>query len=245
MIAVVAAVVGLIVPLQMVSQTWDDHDRSGRTAARDFGKNYLSSVDKNGIIFVNGDNDTFPLWYAQEVEGFRTDVKVINLSYLGTDWYAHQSQHPSYDAPAIDMYSTFKNYGNDGMSYCRIKPIAPNSMTSAKEAFESMHKHPEHNFTTDYIYIPVDKNKVLENNIVEKSKSKAITDTLTVRIGNRDGLSLNQSLPLDMIAKSAENGWNRPIYFACTVPDSYHLGLTPYLLQTGMAYQVTPALTGR
>ena len=244
MIAVAAAIVGLIVPLQMVSQTWDDHDRSGRTAARDFGMNYLSSVDKNGIIFVNGDNDTFPLWYAQEVEGYRTDVKVINLSYLSTGWYAHQSQHPSYEAPAIDMYSSFKNYGNDGMAYCSVKPVAPNSMSSAKEAFNYMHNNPEHIFNTDYIYIPVDRNKVLENNIVEKSKSNAITDTLMVRIGNRGGLSLNQSLPLDMIAKSAENGWNRPIYFACTVPDSYHLGLTPYLLQTGMAYQVTPALSG-
>ena len=243
-IAAVAAFVGLIVPLQMVSQTWDDHDRSDRTAARDFGKNYLSSVDKNGIIFVNGDNDTFPLWYAQEVEGYRTDVKVINLSYLSTDWYAHQSQHPTYEAPAIDMYSSFKDYGNDGMSYCYVKPVAPNSMALAKDAFKNMHSNPEHIFTTDYIYIPVDRNKVLENNVVEKSKSNAITDSLMVRIGNRGGLSLNQSLPLDMIAKSAENGWNRPIYFACTVPDSYHLGLTPYLQQTGMAYQVTPALTG-
>lgn len=243
-IAAVAAFIGLIVPLQMVSQTWDDHDRSDRTAARDFGKNYLSSVDKNGIIFVNGDNDTFPLWYAQEVEGYRTDVKVINLSYLSTDWYAHQSQHPTYEAPAIDMYSSFKDYGNDGMSYCYVKPVAPNSMALAKDAFKNMHSNPEHIFTTDYIYIPVDRNKVLENNVVEKSKSNAITDSLMVRIGNRGGLSLNQSLPLDMIAKSAENGWNRPIYFACTVPDSYHLGLTPYLQQTGMAYQVTPALTG-
>ena len=243
-IAAVAAFVGLIVPLQMVSQTWDDHDRSDRTAARDFGKNYLSSVDKNGIIFVNGDNDTFPLWYAQEVEGYRTDVKVINLSYLSTDWYAHQSQHPTYEAPAIDMYSSFKDYGNDGMSYCYVKPVAPNSMALAKDAFKNMHSNPEHIFTTDYIYIPVDRNKVIENNVVEKSKSNAITDSLMVRIGNRGGLSLNQSLPLDMIAKSAENGWNRPIYFACTVPDSYHLGLTPYLQQTGMAYQVTPALTG-
>ena len=243
-IAAVAAFVGLIVPLQMVSQTWDDQDRSDRTAARDFGKNYLSSVDKNGIIFVNGDNDTFPLWYAQEVEGYRTDVKVINLSYLSTDWYAHQSQHPTYEAPAIDMYSSFKDYGNDGMSYCYVKPVAPNSMALAKDAFKNMHSNPEHIFTTDYIYIPVDRNKVLENNVVEKSKSNAITDSLMIRIGNRGGLSLNQSLPLDMIAKSAENGWNRPIYFACTVPDSYHLGLTPYLQQTGMAYQVTPALTG-
>ncbi len=242
-IAVVAAIIGIIVPLQMVSQTWDDHDRSGRYTARDFGKNYLSSVDKNGIIFVNGDNDTFPLWYAQEVEGYRTDVKVVNLSYLSTDWYANQIQHPSYDAPAIDMYSSFKDYGNDAMSYCEVKPIATNSMKSAKEVFTEMLNHPKHTFKYDYLYIPVDSAQVIKNNIVSKASYNAINDTMFVRIGNRGSLALSQTLPLDMIAKSAENGWNRPIYYAITVPNSYHLGLTPYLQQTGMAYQVTPAIT--
>ena len=239
-IAVVAAVLGLIIPIQMVSQTWDDHDRSGRYAARDFGMNYLSSVDENGIIFVMGDNDTFPLWYAQEVEGYRTDVKVINLSYLSTDWYASQIQHPTYEAPAVDMYSTFKDYGNGGMNYCRVKPIASNSVGLAKDAFNDMLKDKEHTFKYDYLSIPVDYNKVIKNNIVGKSQYDLIEDEILVRIGNKGALYLNQTLPLDMIAKSAENGWDRPIYFACTVPDSYYLGLDSYLQQTGMAYQVTP-----
>ena len=94
----VAVAIGIAVPLQMVSQTWDDHDRSGRYAARDFGMNYLESLDPNAVIFTNGDNDTFPLWYAQEVEGVRRDVRVVNLSYLTTDWYANQLRHPSYEA---------------------------------------------------------------------------------------------------------------------------------------------------
>lgn len=243
-IAVVAAIIGIIVPLQMVSQTWDDHDRSGRYTARDFGKNYLSSVDKNGIIFVNGDNDTFPLWYAQEVEGYRTDVKVVNLSYLSTDWYANQIQHPTYEAPAIDMYSSFKDYGNDAMAYCEVRPVAANSMKSAKEVFTEMLNDPNHVFKYDYVYIPVDSSQVIKNNVVNKIYHEAINDTMFVRIGNRGSLALNQSLPLDMIAKNAENGWTRPIYYAVTVPNSYHLGLTPYLQQTGMAYQVTPAITG-
>ena len=243
-IAVVAAIIGIIVPLQMVSQTWDDHDRSGRYTARDFGKNYLSSVDKNGIIFVNGDNDTFPLWYAQEVEGYRTDVKVVNLSYLSTDWYANQIQHPTYEAPAIDMYSSFKDYGNDAMAYCEVRPVVANSMKSAKEVFTEMLNDPNHVFKYDYVYIPVDSSQVIKNNVVNKIYHEAINDTMFVRIGNRGSLALNQSLPLDMIAKNAENGWTRPIYYAVTVPNSYHLGLTPYLQQTGMAYQVTPAITG-
>ena len=105
-----ACAVGLAVPLQMVSQTWDDHDRSGRYTTRDFGFNYLASVDKDGIIFTNGDNDTFPLWYAQEVEGFRTDVRVVNLSYLTTDWYANQMQYPTSGADAIPMTVKPQNY---------------------------------------------------------------------------------------------------------------------------------------
>ena len=256
-IAVVAAVLGLIVPIQMVSQTWDDHDRSGRYTARDFGMNYLSSVDKNGIIFVNGDNDTFPLWYAQEVEGYRTDVKVINMSYLTTDWYANQMQHPYYDGPAIDMYASYKDYGNDRMQYAYMVPTK--NVATAKDAllelYSGVNERPN-----DYgdlriishanVYIPVDSNKVIESGIIPESQRDMINDELYVELAKHlksqgePGMTLNKILALDMIAKSAENGWNRPIYFAVTVPSSYHIGLTPYLQQTGMAYQVTPAVVG-
>ena len=103
--AVIASVVCILVPIQMVSQTWDDHDRSGRYTCRDFGQNYLSSVQDEGnpIIFTNGDNDTFPLWYNQETEGFRTDVRVCNLSYLQTDWYIDQMRRPAYDSPSVPI----------------------------------------------------------------------------------------------------------------------------------------------
>ena len=254
-IAIVAAVLGLIVPIQMVSQTWDDHDRSGRYTARDFGMNYLSSVDKNGIIFVNGDNDTFPLWYAQEVEGYRTDVKVVNMSYLTTDWYAYQNQLPTYDAPGIDLYATPQNYGNDKLQYSYIVPQV--ALSSAKDAL--LYRYSDESYLPQYgvnainaatVYIPVDADKVIESNIVPESQRNLIVDTLFVEIARHaqslgdPGLALNKVLALDMIAKSAENGWNRPIYYAVTVPNSYHLGLTPYLQQTGMAYQVTPVLAG-
>ena len=103
--SVLATVVCLLVPIQMVSQTWDDHDRSNRYVARDFGQNYLSTVQEEGnpIIFTNGDNDTFPLWYNQETEGFRTDVRVCNLSYLQTDWYIDQMKRQAYDSPAVPI----------------------------------------------------------------------------------------------------------------------------------------------
>ena len=112
--AAIACVVAVLVPVQMVSQTWDDHDRSERYTARDFGMNYLNSLDDNAIIFVNGDNDTFPLWYAQEVEGVRTDVKVVNLSYLSQDWYARQVASNTYEAEGVPFYMTNQamDYGN-------------------------------------------------------------------------------------------------------------------------------------
>lgn len=115
--ASVAVLIGILIPLQMVSQTWDDHDRSGRYTARDFGMNYLYSLDDDAIIFVNGDNDTFPLWYAQEVEGCRPDVKVVNLSYLSTDWYANQISAATYDAAGVPMFARPTDYAYDKLQF--------------------------------------------------------------------------------------------------------------------------------
>lgn len=129
--ATIASLLALIVPIQMVSQTWDDHDRSGRYTARDFGMNYLSSIDENGIIFTNGDNDTFPLWYAQEVEGFRPDIRVCNLSYLVTDWYISQMKSPAYTSASLPISMTDQQYSLGKRDYARIynlvdRPIALN-----------------------------------------------------------------------------------------------------------------------
>lgn len=118
--AIIASVVTLLVPLQMLSQNWDDHDRSNRYTMRDFGMNYLRSVEKDGIIFTNGDNDTFPLWYAQEVEGFRTDVRVTNLSYLQTDWYVDQMRREAYDSPPLPIEWANEQYIGDRGSYAYV-----------------------------------------------------------------------------------------------------------------------------
>jgi hypothetical protein len=101
--ASVATVASLFVPIQMAAQNWDDHDRSGRYAARDFGINYLESCEPNAVIFTNGDNDTFPLWYAQEVEGIRTDIRVCNTSYLQTDWYIDQMKREAYESKPLPI----------------------------------------------------------------------------------------------------------------------------------------------
>jgi len=114
--AIAVTVITLLIPIQMASQNWDDHDRSDRYTMRDFGKNYLRTIEKDGIIFTNGDNDTFPLWYAQEVEGFRTDVRVTNLSYLQTDWYVDQMRRDAYDSPALPIEWEKSHYiGDKGM----------------------------------------------------------------------------------------------------------------------------------
>ena len=126
--SVIAAVVCLLVPVQMVSQTWDDHDRSGRYTCRDLGQNYLNSVQEKGnpIIFTNGDNDTFPLWYNQETEGSRTDVRVCNLSYLQTDWYIDQMRRPAYDSPSVPIAWKRIDYvqGHNAAVYVRPDAMA-------------------------------------------------------------------------------------------------------------------------
>ena len=131
--ALVAAVVGLIcllVPVQMASQTWDDHDRSGRYTCRDFGQNYLMSLDQTGnpIIFTNGDNDTFPLWYTQDVEGVRTDARVCNLSYLQTDWYIDQMRRPAYDSPSVPITWSRLEYCAGTNDYVSVNPSLKNAI---------------------------------------------------------------------------------------------------------------------
>lgn len=245
--AVIASVVGILVPLQMVSQTWDDHDRSGRYAARDFGMNYLSSVEPNGIIFTNGDNDTFPLWYAQEVEGYRTDVRVVNLSYLTTDWYVNQLKHPTYDAAAIDMLASPKDYAHDRLQFAYfINPDSTkvNALSALKETYGSNSnntyglmevKHPN-------MYIPIDKEAAIKAGRVNAGDSLAIEDYIDLNMldDSEGGLRLSKLIAIDMLATNAENGFKRPIYFAMTIPDDYYMGLSPYMQSTGMAYEVGP-----
>lgn len=127
--AITVTIIALLVPIQMATQNWDDHDRSNRYTMRDFGKNYLRSIEKDGIIFTNGDNDTFPLWYAQEVEGFRTDVRVTNLSYLQTDWYVDQMRRDAYDSPALPIEWDRSHYSGDKGMYAYI--ITKNQMDRA------------------------------------------------------------------------------------------------------------------
>ena len=248
--AAIAAVVAVAVPLQMVSQTWDDHDRSGRYTTRDFGFNYLSSVDPDAIIFTNGDNDTFPLWYAQEVEDFRTDVRVVNLSYLTTDWYATQMERPTSGADAIPMLAKPKDYAYERLAYSFVVP-RNQTPTDARTALADLYASDARTYgatllTSPNVYMPVDSVAAMArytsgDAAVDSMLLAPFIDNIRTDL-SRLGSGLNQSkvLSLDMIANSVGNNWNRPAYFATTVPSSYYLGLTPYLSATGLAYEVTP-----
>jgi len=255
-VAAVAALIGILVPLQMVSQTWDDHDRSGRYAARDFGRNYLSSVAPNGIIFCNGDNDTFPLWYLQEVEGYRTDVRAVNLSYLATDWYISQMKRAAYESAPLPMLASDTTFAYDRrvMNYIWQPDMTPTeALTSLAELYKPESKIPTSQDDNLYelrypnMYIPVNADQAIKAGVVKPEQRNLISDSISMdlqRVGK--GFTSSQVMSLDIIASSIAEGWGRPCYFAMTVPDNLYLGLDPYLRLTGLAYQVTPlALRGR
>lgn len=250
--AACACVLGICVPLQMVSQTWDDHDRSGRYAARDFGANYLESLEPNAIIFCNGDNDTFPLWYAQEVEGIRPDVKIINLSYLVSDWYANQQRKQSYTAKPVNFTAKPSDYayGRQDVTFVLDSGEPKELLSALKEAYagKGRDKYGYPTIEARYLYIPVDKKKVVERGLVAPQDTAAIEDNIIVDLAHAPAVqgkgyaSLADMLMLDIIATNAANGWERPIYWACTVGPEYHLNLTPYLRSTGMAHQLVPTI---
>jgi len=250
--AVAATVMGMIIPLQMVSQTWDDHDRSGRYAARDFAKNYLNSLEPNAIVFCNGDNDTFPLWYAQEVEGVRPDVKIVNLSYLNSDWYANQLRQQSYDASPISFTATPADYayGRVDVTILGTENAPADLLTSLKMVYEGAGR--ERNgyptMPSSVVSIPVDKKAVVERGLVAAKDTADIVDNILVNLRSTNTykskgyLSLGEILMLDIVATNAANGWPRPIYWVTTIGDDYHVGFSPYMRSTGMAHQIVPTV---
>ncbi len=226
------ALMCLLVPIQMAAQNWDDHDRSGRYAARDFGKNYLDCVEENGIIFTNGDNDTFPLWYAQETEGYRTDVRVCNLSYLQTDWYIDQMKSQAYESAPLPIDMDWNRYGNGKLTYAYVLDRNYGRETELGDAMNYLlsedkeNKYiPEYGITIDHIpssnlYIDVDTGAVADK--IPADLRGDITDRIDIKLEDNNAVMLNQISVLSMLNSIAKDGWNRPIYYAVTVgPDMY------------------------
>ena len=253
-LAAVAAVIGLAVPLQMVSQTWDDHDRSGRWACHDFGINYLNSLDPNAIIFTNGDNDTFPLWYAQEVEGVRTDVRVVNLSYLATDWYISQMRRAAYKSSPLPMQADDLTYAYGDRVQIQIDGDDPGVVPVSK-ALEQVYgdksemdeygRIPYAHMHNNKLFIPVDARQAVAAGVIDSVKAAQAVRRIDIdfQAANMASLTSSDAMALDIINASITEGWKRPIYFACTVDSRLYSVYSPYLQNTGMAYQVTPLRT--
>ena len=260
--SVIATVVCLFVPIQMVSQTWDDHDRSNRYVARDFGQNYLSTVQEEGnpIIFTNGDNDTFPLWYNQETEGFRTDVRVCNLSYLQTDWYIDQMKRQAYDSPAVPIEWSRLEYVQGHNEGVAVRPEVMESINNfykqnpeeaAKEFGDNPYelknilkywvRSPKEGLQlipTDSIVIKLDKEAVKRSGMmIPDSLHGEIPDYMSISLKGKRMLYKSELMMLEMLANT---NWERPLYMAITVGSDNHLNLGNNFMQEGLAYRITP-----
>lgn len=246
--AAISTIVCLIlVPGIMAKEGYDDHDRSHRYTARDFAKNYLDSCEPNAILFTNGDNDTFPLWYVQEVEGYRTDVRVVNLSLLNTDWYINQMKRKAYDSEPVPFLLPERKYLQGTRDYV---PIFPDTRIKGhidiKDLYEfatsddkkrpmasgkSMNFLPTKNFRME-----VDKQAVLDNGVVAPEDADRIVDAMDWVV-NKSYVLKNDLMIMDLLV---HNNWERPIYFAITAGSDSYFGLEDYFQLEGLAYRLVP-----
>ena len=262
---IVAAVVGIVclfVPIQMASQTWDDHDRSGRYCCRDFGQNYLMTLQEEGnpIIFTNGDNDTFPLWYNQDTEGVRTDARVCNLSYLQTDWYIDQMRRQAYDSPSVPINWSRLEYCAGTNEYVQVDPSLKEQVLelyrqNPEEAKKQLGEEPFelknilrnwvrskikdfHVIPTDTVYVTIDKDAVRKSGMMMASDS--IPDKMVISLKGKGALYKGDLMMLEMIANA---NWTRPIYVALTVGAENYMNLGDNFVQEGLANRITPFTT--
>ncbi|MBF8961670.1 DUF2723 domain-containing protein [Pontibacter sp. FD36] len=245
----IATVIGLAVPGILAAEGWDDHDRSNRYHSVDSAKNLLDSVAPNGILFTNGDNDTFPLWYAQEVEGYRTDVRVAVLSYLNTDWYIDQMKRQAYESDPWPLSLENENYRqgtNDYLPYVERQQVAAG--IDLKQFVSLIRQnHPALqvqagsgstllSFPTKNFFLNVDTDKVAQAGFVADDYQDQISDRMQWTI-NKSLLEKKHMIILDLLAT---NEWNRPVYFSTTVNSADFMGLSEYFQLEGLAYRVVP-----
>ena len=260
--ATLASVACILVPIQMASQTWDDHDRSGRYTCRDYGQNYLNSMQEKGnpIIFTNGDNDTFPLWYNQDVEGVRQDARVCNLSYLATDWYIDQMRRQAYTSPSVPINWPRLDYVEGTNDYVQVQPELKQEVLDlyaqspeqarqqfGKDPFELKNilkywvrsKDPQfHVIPTDTVYVTIDKEAVKKSGMMLASDT--IPDRMAISLAGKGGLGKNDIMMLEMIANC---NWTRPLYVAVTVGSENFMNLGDNFIQEGLVNRITPFYT--
>ena len=273
--AALVSIVCLFVPIQMASQTWDDHDRSGRYMCRDFGQNYLMSLQETGnpIIYTNGDNDTFPLWYNQETEEFRTDARTCNLSYLQTDWYIDQMKRPAYDSPSLPITWDRSEYVEGTNEYVPVQPEFKKSIDAlyAQAEKEALTGNPEAriNVQKEFGENPYELKNILKYWVRGKNPDLRVipTDSIVIKIDKeavrRSGMLIpGDTIPdymhislkgkralykseLMMLEMLAESNWERPLYIAVSVGQENQLGMSNHFIQEGLAYRFTPFDTNK
>ena len=261
-LAGLVSLVCLIVPIQMASQTWDDHDRSDRYCCRDFGQNYLMPLQEKGnpIIFTNGDNDTFPLWYNQDTEGVRTDARVCNLSYLQTDWYIDQMVRPAYDSPSLPITWNRLEYCAGTNEYVQVDPSLKEQVLqlyreSPEEAKKQFGDDPFelknvlkywvrsnvkdfHVIPTDTVYVTIDKEAVRRSGMMMAADS--IPDKMVISLKGKGALYKGDLMMLELVANA---NWERPVYVATTVGQENYMNLGEHFVQEGLANRITPFRT--
>ncbi len=237
--AVLITICCLGVPALMAQQNWDDHDRSNRYTARDFGQNYLSSCKPNAIIFTKGDNDTFPLWYNQEVEGNRTDVRVCNLSYLQTDWYINQMKRGAYKSAPLPISWSPKDYITGKNEMVEVDSLV--SQLDLKTTFDFiLSTDPqtkidgESFIPSKHLFLPVDASQVIKTGALPAKRAAEIIPQIDFDL--KRSISKSDLMVLELLK---ENNWKRPVYFAVTIGGDY-MGLSDHFERTGMTYQILP-----
>ena len=246
----VIAVTMVAVPVRMAAENWDDHDRSNRYTARDIAKAYLDSCAPNAILFTNGDNDTFPLWYVQEVEGYRTDVRVVNLSLLNTDWYIDQQRRAAYDGESVPFSFDWNQYVQGTRDVLYYRDLGVKGRWDVKD-FVKFTKRDDSQvkfktggnkelplYPQKKLRISIDKEAVLANGVVDAADSSKIVDYIDWD-WKSNVITKRDLMVIDLIAN---NDWTRPIYFSITVgnsPKSY-FWLNDYFQLEGMAYRFVP-----
>ena len=238
----------LLVPLQMVSQTWNDHDRSGRYTCRDFGANYLESMQREGhpIILTNGDNDTFPLWYNHEVEGVRTDTRDVNMEYLQTDWYIDQMKRPAYDSPALPISWQPEDYQEGQREYIPIRP----ELKTEIEAYMAQHPEEARQLLGDN---PYELKNIIRKWVLSDSADMQCIPTDSVTITSSEGtmqislkgkraIGKNELMVLEMLSHA---DWSRPVYASISMGPDQLSFLRDHMVLEGLAYRITPMATGR
>jgi len=251
-LAVTFIVLLLAAPVLMGSQNWDDHDRSDRYTARDIGANYLKSVAPNSILFTYGDNDSFPVWYAQDVEGIRTDVRVSNLSYIQAGWYIDMMRQKAYESDPLPFSLTSDKYIEGKRNQLPVdnrvdKPVEIKQVVDFA-GIDDRKAQIDVTGDGDYLnYLPVNKfiidvdsNIVLSNGTVKQYFKDSLLSPIVWNYSDNYAFKGDLAI-MDMLST---NNWKRPIYFSTTVPSSQYKGLEKFFVQEGLAYRVVPVKTG-